>query len=245
MPDDRQQGLELFLRRLMLRSPLTPEQQQAIRSLPGRIENVGAGFDVIVPGEHTDESCLVVCGLMSRFDMMLDGGRQTVALYLPGEMCDLHSVPVPTSGWGLQALTQTTLLFVPHESLRRLTDDASMGLALWCDTTVDGSIMAKWVANMGRKQAAARVAHLFCELGLRIEQLCLGGRTEFALPMTQTQLAEVAGMTTVHLSRTLKSLAEEGITFARGKVRVADWNTAAELAEFDPTYLLIPKARPR
>jgi CRP-like cAMP-binding protein len=240
MADDRQLALELFLRRLLLRSSLSADQQRAIRSLPGRIELLRAGRDAIVPGEHTDESCTVVRGLMSRFDMMLDGRRQTVALYLPGEMCDLHSVPVPTSGWGLEALTETTLLFVPHEALRALTHDASLALALWRDTIVDGSLLAKWVANMGRKQAVARVTHLFCELGTRMEQLGLGSRSEFALPMTQAQMAEVVGMTSVHLNRTLKALADAGVKFARGIVRIADWQATARLAEFDPAYLLVP-----
>ena len=240
MSDERQQGLEQFLRRLLLRSALTAKEQEAIRSLPGRIEVVRAGGDVIVPGEHTDESCTVVRGLMSRFDTMLDGSRQTVALYLPGEMCDLHSVPVPTSGWGLEAVIDTKLMFVPHEALRRLTQNASLALAFWRDTTVDGSILAKWVANMGRKQAIARVAHLFCELGIRMEQLGLGSRTAFELPMKQAQLAEVAGITAVHMNRTLKALADRGVTFARGQVRIVDWPATVRLAEFEPSYLLMP-----
>lgn len=243
MPDDRRLALELFLRRLLLRSPLSADEQQAIRALPGRVETHGPGYDVIVPGVHTDESCTVVRGLMSRFDMMLDGSRQTVALYLPGEMCDLHSVPVPTSGWGLETIAETTLLFVPHEALRGLTHNASLALAFWRDTTVDGSILAKWVANMGRKQAIARIAHLFCELGMRMEQLRLGSRTDFELPMKQAQLAEVAGMTSVHVNRSLKALADEGITFVRHRVRIADWNAAVRLAEFDPTYLLVPDTK--
>ena len=238
----RQLGLEQYLRRLLLRSRLTADEQEAIRSLPGRVEKVRAGHDVIVPGEHTDESCTVVRGLMSRFDVLLDGSRQTVALYLHGDMCDLHSVPVPTSGWGREASTQTTLLFVPHDALRELTHNARIALALWRDTTVDGSILAKWVANMGRKQAAARVAHLFCELGTRMEHLGLGKRTDFMLPMTQAQIAEVAGMTAVHLNRTLKALANKGLTCSRGRIRIGDWNAAVELAEFDPTYLLLPAA---
>jgi CRP-like cAMP-binding protein len=238
--DDRQLGLHQFLRRLLLRSSLTDEEQQAIRSLPGRIETVSAGRDVIVPGEHTHESCTVVRGLMSRFDMMLDGSRQTVALHLPGEMCDLHSVPVETSGWGLEALSETTLLFVPHEALRALTRHSAIALAFWRDTTVDGSILAKWVATMGHKQAVARMAHLFCELGMRLEQLELGLRNDYTVHVTQAQLAEVTGMTTVHVNRTLKSLADGGVTFSRGKVRIADWDAAVRLAEFDPSYLLVP-----
>ena len=240
MAEDRRDGLEMFLDRLLRRSLLTAAEQEAIRSLSGQVQTVQAGRDVIVPGETTDHACLVVRGLMSRFDVLLDGRRQTVALYIPGEMCDLHSVPVSTSGWGLEALTAATLLFVPHDELRRLIEDPALALAFWRDTTVDGSILAKLVANLGRKQAPPRVAHLFCEIGVRMEQAGLGTRTEFALPMTQVQLADVVGLTSVHLNRTLKTLADRGVTFARKTVRIADWDRAVAFAEFDPAYLLLP-----
>lgn len=243
MPDDRQRGLEMFLQRLLLRTQLTAEEQDAIRALPARVEDVRAGRDVVVPGEHTSESCMIVSGLMSRFDVLLDGRRQTVALYVPGEMCDLHSVPVPTAGWGLEAVANSRLLFVPHAALRDLARKASLALAFWCDTAADGSILAKWVANIGRAQAPPRVAHLFCELGLRMELAGLGSRSEFELPMTQAQLADAVGMTSVHLNRTLKALAAKGVTFVRKQVCNADWKAAAELAEFEPTYLVLPEEK--
>jgi CRP-like cAMP-binding protein len=240
MADVRQRGLEMFLRRVMRRSALNGQEQTAIRSLSGLVKKLPAGRDVVVPGEETDQACLVVDGLVSRFDVLLDGRRQTVALYIPGDMCDLHSVPVPTSGWGLQALTPSTLLFVPHEELRALIRDPVLALAFWRDTTVDASILAKWVSNLGRKQAPPRLAHLFCEIGVRMEQAGLGSRTEFALPMTRMQLADVVGLTPVHLSRTLKILVDQGVTFARKTVCIADWNSLVRMAEFDPTYLLLP-----
>jgi CRP-like cAMP-binding protein len=243
MADDRLAGLELFLHRLQLRAQLSADEQDAIRSLPGRVESVRAGHTVILPGEHTDDACLVVRGLMARFDVLLDGRRQIVALYLPGDMCDLHSVPVPTSGWGLEALAETTLLFVPHNSLRALIRDALLALAFWRDTTLDGSIIAKWAANMGRKQAAPRIAHLFCELGVRMELAGLGTKTDYALPITQAQLADTVGMTSVHLNRSVKALAERGVTFARKRVTIDSWRETAELAEFDPAYLLLPEGK--
>jgi CRP-like cAMP-binding protein len=240
MSDERRDGLELFLRRLLRRSELGEEEQAAIRALPGRAERIPAGREVVMPGEHTDHACMVVRGLMARLDVFLDGRRQIVALYIPGEMCDLHSVPVPMPGWGLEAMTPSTLLFVPHSALLELTRNASIALAFWRETTTDGSILAKWVANLGRRQAAPRVAHLFCEIGVRMEQAGLGTRADFTLPMTQAQLADAVGLTSVHLNRTLKQLAAQGVTFARKAVRIADWEALAEMAEFDPAYLLLP-----
>lgn len=240
-----QKALSLFVGRLSLRSALSDKEREAIMSLPGRVANVEPCHDIILPGQHTDHSCMIVRGLGGRFDMMADGRRQIVAFYIPGDMCDLNSVPAPTSGWGLEALSRATLLFIPHAALRRLVLDPALAMAFWRDTVIDGSVLAKWAANLGRKQAMARVAHLFCEMGMRIEQVGLGTRSDFSLAVTQVQLADAVGLTAVHLNRTLKSLREEGAIFHRGHVRIANWNSLAELAEFDPTYLMLPRGRAR
>ena len=240
-----QKALGLFVERLMLRSGLTDAEREAIMALPGRVANVEPCHDIILPGQHTDHACMVVRGLGARFDMMADGRRQIVAFYISGDMCDLNSVPAPISGWGLEALSRATLLFIPHAALRRLVLDPSLAMAFWRDTVTDGSVLAKWAANLGRKQAVARVAHLFCEMGMRMEQVGLGTRNDYTLAVTQVQLADAVGLTAVHLNRTLKSLREEGVTFHRGHVRIANWNSLADLAEFDPAYLLLPPAKKR
>jgi len=233
-------ALGLFVDRLLLRTPLSAAQLAVMTSLPGRISKVPACHDIILPGQHTDQSCLVASGLVARFDTMADGRRQIVAFYLPGEMCDLHSVPVPTSGWGLEALSGSTLVFVSHAALREAASDPAIALAFWRDTVTDGSLLAKWAANLGRKQAMPRLAHLFCEMGVRMEARGLGMKTEYELPVTQAQLADAVGLTSVHLNRTLKALRHEGVTFAGRKVTIADWPGLTQLAEFDPVYLLVP-----
>jgi CRP-like cAMP-binding protein len=233
------EALALFVDRLVLRTTLTEAQKDRITSLPGRISRVPACHDIILPGQHTDHACLVASGLVGRFDTMADGRRQIVAFYLPGEMCDLHSVPVPTSGWGLEALAGSTLVFVPHAALREATDDPIIALAFWRDTVTDASLLAKWAANLGRKQAIPRLAHLFCEMGVRMECRGLGERTEYDLPVTQAQLADAVGLTSVHLNRTLKALRDQGVAFSGRKVRITDWARLTQLAEFDPVYLLL------
>jgi len=235
-----QHALGLFVERLLLRSPLSDEEQAAIRSLPGRIARVPACHEIILPGQHTDHSCMIVSGLGARFDMMADGRRQIVAFHLPGDMCDLHSVPAPTSGWGLEALSGATLLCIPHSALRKVAQDPAIAMAFWRDTVTDGSILAKWAANLGRKQAVPRLAHPFCEMGIRMEQVGLGSRTAYELPATQAQLAAALGLTSVHLNRTLKTLRDEGVNFSGKKVRIEDWDSLTHLAEFDPAYPLLP-----
>ena len=245
MPLSTPTPLQLFLNRLLRRSPLGRQEQEAILGLRNRPAQVEPRQDIVSPGTATAHACLVVKGLVARFDQMRDGKRQIVSFYLPGDMCDLHSVAVSTPGWGLEALITTTVLFVPHADLAQLAQDHSrIAMAFWRDTTADASILAKWVGNLGRRQAAPRLAHLLCEMGSRMEQAGLGSKTRYNLPATQAQLADATGLTAVHLNRTLKTLAPYGVTFRARTVRIEDWGPVVEVAEFDPAYLLLRTGEP-
>jgi CRP-like cAMP-binding protein len=234
-------ALSLFLHRLLLRSTLSAEEREAILALPGTPATVPARTDIVAPGQRVGYACLVVEGLAGRFDQMADGRRQTVSFYLPGDMCDLPSVVLPIAAWGITALTTSTILLLPHAALRDVAARyPAIAMAFWRDTVVDAATLAKWVANIGRKEAMARLAHLFCELGERMAVASLGTRTRFRLPINQEQLADATGLTSVHVNRTLRALREAGILAYRNQlVEVLDLPRLASIAEFDDRFLLL------
>jgi CRP-like cAMP-binding protein len=156
-------------------------------------------------------------------------------------MCDLHSVASPHTGWGISALVPTTILRIPHAELRALVSRYNaLALALWLDTVVDASILAKWLAIFAHKTAKAGVAHLLCEIGMRMETVGLGTKTHFKFEATQEQLADTLGLTKVHMNRTLQALRKDGLVERVGRViEIPNWPRLAKLAEFDPAYLLL------
>ncbi|MFL6762448.1 MAG: Crp/Fnr family transcriptional regulator [Sphingomicrobium sp.] len=241
MENSHKSSLSLFLQRLLLRSALTPEEQRAILGLGGETRRYIAHSDVVRPGESVESACLIARGLLARYDQMLDGQRQITSFYIPGDMCDLHSVVVPKASWSITAISPSTVKLVPHSELRDLcTRFPAIAMAFWRDGTVDSSVFGKWVGNLGRKNAKARIAHIMCEMGTRIEAAGFGTRTHFELKVTQDQLADAAGLTSVHVNRTLQELRKEGLLkFDRGRVEVPDWDQLASAAEFDPTYLML------
>lgn len=239
--DTETSPVALFLKRLLLRSALTPDEQRAILGLAGDRQRYRAHSDIVSPGEHVDSACLVSQGLVARFDQMLDGNRQITSFYIPGDMCDLHSVVVPRASWSITVLSQATVIHIPHRRLRELClDYPAIALAFWRDGTADASLFAKWVGNLGRKDAKARIAHILCEMGMRMEAAGLGSRTAYDLPATQQQLADAAGLTPVHVNRTLQDIRAQGLlSFVNGRVEVRSWERLAEVAEFDPGYLIL------
>ena len=241
MENSQQPAVERFLRRLLIRSELNREEQNAILGLGGEKQSYGARYDIVSPGQTVESACLVERGLVARYDQMLNGQRQVTSYYIAGDMCDLHSVVVPKASWSITAVDHVKLIRIPHAQLRELClKYPAIALAFWRDGTVDASIFAKWVGNIGRRNAKARIAHIICEMGLRSEAAGLGVRTSFQLNATQEQLAEASGLTAVHVNRTLQEIRQEGVlSFSKGDVEISDWDQLAAAAEFDPAYLLL------
>ena len=233
--------IPLFLKRLLLRSALTPEEQAAVSALTGEIQRVAAHLDIVRPGETVESACLVARGLVARYDQMADGQRQITSFYIAGDMCDLHSVVAPKASWSITAISPVAIVRIPHRQLRDLCIRyPAIALAFWRDGTVDASIFAKWVGNLGRKDAKARIAHVMCEMGMRMEAAGLGTRTSYDLPLTQEQLGDATGLTPVHVNRTLQTIRGMGmLKFGSGRVEIPDWEALADLAEFDPVFLML------
>jgi CRP-like cAMP-binding protein len=247
MSDVQTKALQLFVKRLASRSVLTEEEVSTLLSLQGRIKEVASHVDFVRLGEHVDHVCLVADGLVGRFGQNGDGHRQITCLHIPGDMADLPSVVSPKAGWGLVALTKTTILRLPHAELRRVAaEHPGIAEAFWRDCVADGSIFSEWVVNVGRRDAISRLAHLFCEIGIRREQAGQGDRVAFPLPITQADLGDATGLTSVHVNRTLKALREQSIVELRsGTVLVHDWDRLVSTADFDAGFMLLDSPAPR
>jgi CRP-like cAMP-binding protein len=240
-------ALQLFANRLASRSILTDEETGAVLSLSGHVNEVAAHIDFVRQGEEVDHACLVIKGLVGRYGQRRDGARQITCLHIPGDMADLPSVVSPKSGWGLTALSRAIILRIPHADLRHIAAQHSgIAEAFWRDCVAEGSMFSEWVVNVGLRDAASRLAHLFCEMAIRSEHAGHGSRASFPLQITQEGLGEAMGLTSVHVNRTMMKLRTDGIVEHRGGiVTVHDWKRLVSLADFDSAYMLLDGPSPR
>lgn len=236
---DVPEALEALIRKLESTSILTGEERQAIRRLPATIRLVAAGQDLVEDGEQPAQCGLLVEGWSYRYKLFAEGRRQILSFHIAGDTPDLQSLHLSTLDHGVAALTPCTFALIPHESLRRLTGEFSnVAALLWRETLVDAAIFRTWIAAMGRRSAYGRIAHLFCELYLRQEAVGLAPDLRYLMPLRHADLADVAGLTTVHVSRVLKALRSDGlISFDRRHLVIEDWQRLYQAAEFDPAYL--------
>jgi CRP-like cAMP-binding protein len=159
---------------------------------------------------------------------------------MKGDIVDLQNSLLGVADHSVQALTDTDVAMIPREAIQQLAfDRPKVGMAMWYDTLVDGSIFREWIANVGRRDAYTRIAHLLCEFSLRLEVAGLGEATDYELPMTQEQIADCTGLTPVHVNRTMKVLEAEKLISRKSSraIAIADWRKLADAGDFDSNYL--------
>lgn len=228
-----------MLRKLMRWSALDQDDQQAVLRLPFRQRTIGRGTYIVREGEKSSSTSLLISGFACRHKIVGDGGRQILSVHMAGDIVDLENTLLRTADHSLQALTESEIAEVPHESIKLLARERpSVGEAMWYDTLVDASVHREWIVNVGRREARIALCHLLCEFGVRLHQAGLGELTCYELPMTQEELGDALGLTPVHVNRTLKALGREGFTQRkRQSVFIADWARLAEEGDFNPRYL--------
>ena len=233
-----------MVRKLQLWKGLDADEQEAVLALLHQIETVGAGKYIVREGEEVKHSCLLLSGFAYRQKLARDGSRSISAIHMKGDVVDLQNSLLGEADHSVQALTTTKVAFIPREAIIKLAFRLPyVGLAMWYDTLVDGSIFREWILNIARRDAQTRIAHLLCEFGVRLEALGMGDRSSYELPMTQDQLADATGLTAVHVNRSLMELEARGlITRTIRYVAVADWPNLQEAGDFDEAYLHLRKA---
>jgi CRP-like cAMP-binding protein len=229
----------VMARRLEMRLPLGDAATRAILSLPCRIRKLRPHDYLLRENQRPKTSTIVIDGYLFRHKLVQDGGRQIVAIHLPGDFVDLQNILLDESDHNVQALTAATVAEFPHGDLLELAfAHPTIGKALWRESLVEASLFREWIANIGRRDARARVAHLLCELAVRREAAGLGSRRSFELPMTQEQLGDALALTSVHINRTLRLLEMDGLIHrSKRAVTIADWQLLRAVADFSETYL--------
>jgi CRP-like cAMP-binding protein len=236
-----------LIRKLETESKLTPEEEAAICQLPLKSRLFEKGFDLVRQGDAPQHACLIVEGVVCRYKYLSRGRRQILSLHVPGDMPDLQSLFLKVMDHGLATLTSGRAVFIPHAPLRELIHRwPNAAAALWRDTLVDASIFREGMAGLGRRSARERVAHLICELAVRLKTLNLIEGTRFPLPLTQSEFADALGITNVHVNRVLQTLRSDGLIRTHGKqLQIEDWPGLCAAADFDIDYLhLRPEAIP-
>lgn len=232
--------LEPLVSKLAYRVQLDAADRAAILALPFTVKLIERHHYVVREHDVATHSCLMLSGYSIRSKTVASGNRQIVSVHMKGEMVDLQNSLLERADHSVQMLTPSKVAMIPREAVIKLAMDRPIvARAMWVDTLVDASIFREWIANVGRRDARTRISHLLCEFALRLKVAGIGEETLYELPMTQEQLGDATGLTSVHVNRTIKALEADGLierTDPRS-IQIGDWRRLAAAGDFDSNYL--------
>jgi CRP-like cAMP-binding protein len=231
--------LAAVVERLARRSPLSEADREALLALPHAVKTLGASTHLVRDGDHTESCTALLSGFAYRYKITGEGARQILSIHIAGELVDLQNSFLAVADHSVQMLTDGEVAVIPRQALRDLAlGQPGVARSLWIDSLIDASIFREWVVNVGRRNSRARVAHILCELCLRMREAGLIDGPRYELPMSQEQLADAVGLTSVHVNRVLKQLAEEGLIHRdRRSITIDDWIRMKDAGDFNERYL--------
>jgi CRP-like cAMP-binding protein len=214
------------------------------RALLGRltrktVRQIGARRDLVREGDTPRAVNVVLEGWGCRYKQLPDGRRQVVSFFIPGDLCDANVFILQEMDHSIGAITAMKYAEIGPEDFEMLmAQSPRITQALWWHELVVASVQREWTTNVGQRSASERIAHLLCELFLRLRAVgrTRGDSCEF--PLTQNDLADATGLTSVHVNRTVQELRREGlIALEKRSLTIHDLDALMKACMFNPNYL--------
>lgn len=232
-----------LVRKLLSFADIESGDISLLNGLLGDLRRTAVKRDIVGEGRRTEYVHLLVDGWAARYRQLNSGARQITAVLLPGDFCDLDVTLLGQMDPGVVALTPCKVAWIESDRFERFAaENPLLARHLWRGALLDQAVLSSWVVNLGRRDAYQRVAHLLCELHYRASASGLVTDDRLDFPLTQNEIADATGLTSVHVNRTLQRLRADGLIELSSRVlAIKDVSTLQQSAGFDPAYLHIRK----
>ena len=230
---------DILARKLKEHSRLTGDDVTELERLTYHRRSLQANEDFIRQGDRPDVAALVLTGMVARYHLLKNGGRQYLSFHIQGDLPDAQSLFLDQMDHAVCAVGEAELALMPHKEITRIFERRpSVGFALWRETLIDAAIFRETITNNSGRPTRTRMAHLFCELYYRARASGLTEGYSCRVPLSQIQIGEALGMAIATVNRTLQSLRRARlIEFRRGVLTVRDWKRLVVAGDFNPDYL--------
>jgi len=230
---------EAFVERLSSVFPLNPMDRAALLKICWRTRAMKAKCHLARYGERRSAFPVILSGWAARSYLMRDGSRQITGIMIPGDVCHHDAQPGQSARDEIVALSPCRIAWIDYADMETTSAACpSVASALRIYTRLEKSILTEWIVNIGRRDALERTAHFICEVWTRLRMIDPSTRRQFEFPITQEDLADVLGLTPVHINRKLQQLRQEGLIALQSRqMTILNPTALADIAGFDQSYL--------
>lgn len=220
-------------------APMAERIVKTLTELDTEERTDGPGAELVRAGTRPNRLFVMLDGWAVRYRLLCDGRRQIVNFMLPGDLFDLQVLGDLEADHSVATLTQATFLCVGATGfLQALREAGDLASAFWWAAVQEESMLREHIVRVGQLSARERIGHLFLELRRRLSAARGGAVNDVGLPLTRTDLADMLGLTPVHISRTLSAMKRDGLIEENHRtIAITDRARLARLSQFDDSYL--------
>ena len=219
---------------------LSQKDRALIDEVAGRdVHEVEPRCDVIREGDSPRGVNLMLEGWACRYKQLADGRRQILHFFIAGDLCDPNVFVLKEMDHSIGAITRLRYAEIsPADFQNLMLGSPRIAQVFWWMSLVNVAIAREWTTNVGQRSAYERIAHLFCEMHLRLSCVGLADNGSCDWPLTQNDIGDATGLTAVHVNRTLQELRRAGLIELHGKrLTIHDLVRLRGAAKFNDNYL--------
>lgn len=168
-------------------------------------------------GEVVTDLHVVKTGWLTSFSVLDDGRRQLLRLFYPGDIVDLSQVALARAQHDVKCLTVSVLCPFPKAGLDTVfASSPRLTALLFAITVKETNTLLDRIRAIGRFSAYERLCYLLLEISDRLRLTTVDVDDGFHLPLTQSDIADLIGLTNVYVSKTMSRIEKDGLIRREG-----------------------------
>jgi len=217
---------------------LSQDDREKLAGFEKEERPLAAGQQALDAGESIEHIHVVKEGWVVSYTLFPDGRRQNIRAYLPGDIMGLSGIAYDHATIHVEAVTEATLCPFPKERVATLIRESPRLTALFFTLAMrDKVALRDTIRMLGRMQAEDRLAHFLLDVQARLRIGSDDPVTRFRMPMSQTMIADVLGISFVSVNRAFRDLEQGGDIARHGReVEIVAEAAMAERGDFHDRY---------
>ncbi|MCE8014953.1 Crp/Fnr family transcriptional regulator [Halomonas sp. MCCC 1A17488] len=216
------------------RNDLCSEDKRIFDSYVGPAQEVKKGSHLAREGETLKCLHLIEKGWACRYRMLRDGSEPITSLLLPGDISDNGQGLHARLEFSIKAITPLRFTTIDPAGAERLFERPRILRLFRASGHISHSTALNWIINVSARSAEGRIANLLCECYARSHAAGLTYRGRYFFPLTQTEISDVLGLSSVHVSRSISKIKRKGLieNCDHKQIRIKNWRGLATLGDF-------------
>lgn len=170
-------------------------------------------------GERTEDAIVICDGWAFRFVQLPDGRRQILSLLLPGDYVTALAPFQDSFDFSVQALTDARYCRISRRDIRaRLAREPDLFAELAEFLIAEKREADEQLFDLGKRMADERIAGLILRVMDRLQARSEIRDQSFQFPLRQQHIADITGLTPVHVSRVIGTFRKRGLLDIAGGV---------------------------